>query len=112
MKSLQDARLAAALRTRVPDAYPLTRKALFLSGLALTLGLVVAAVIGWTVPGLRKAHVNLPIGVAPLLLLVALLRNAIYDRLLPTAITSSWHAVGLLLAAFLTINGSLIMQAL
>lgn len=104
--------LAAQLQQlTMNDQHPRERKAVLLVTLAFTVGLVLSAIIGWLVPSLRKSHMNLPAGLVPVCALIAVVHRPLHN-LLPRTITGSWHSVGLLLAAFLVIDGSLLIQTI
>lgn len=97
---------------RRPDTLPWLRKLLFLGPLALTLGLILSAVLGWMTPRLRRHHVNMAIALPSFFALFAAFHRFIFDKLLPRSVTASWHAVMVLLMAFSIVDGSLLLQLL
>jgi hypothetical protein len=102
----------AASREEGHDYFPRARKFLFMCPLALTLGLILAAVLGWMDTRLRKSHVNIAIGVPSFFVLFGAFHRFIFDHLLPNSVTRSWHAVLVLLMAFSIVDGSLLLQLL
>lgn len=93
------------------DPYPRVRKVVVLVSLAVTLGLVLSAVLGWVSPTLWRTKACLAIGFPTFALLFVAFHRRIHARI-PRTVTASWHAVGMLLLAFAIVDGSLMLQIL
>lgn len=103
------ARQAASLAHRAAGGTnPKMRKAVLLSVLAVTLGLILAGALGWMVPSLRCRHASLPAGIVPLSAFIAFFHHRVF-MIVPLSIRSSWHAIGLLTSVCLLVDVSILM---
>jgi hypothetical protein len=103
------ARQAASLAHRAAGGTnPKFRKAVLLSVLAVTLGLILAGALGWMVPSLRCRRASLPAGILPLSAFIAFFHHRVF-MIVPHSIHSSWHAIGLLTSVCLLVDVSILM---
>lgn len=99
---------ASLVRRAAGGTQPRLRKAVLLAILSLTLGLILAAGLGWMVPALRCRAINLPVGVLSVSFFIALFNHRVFV-VVPYSIRSSWHALGLLASVCLLVDVSILM---